>query len=318
VSAQDRDTGMTPDDLLDTIADLQTDVSVLERRLAASEAARAQAEARGRADAQWMDDAMKAIDGLTVTVPDFTGHPVVDVVRSLKARAEQAEKERDEAQRRADAAIGERLRLDFGRIYAEEAETMDEHERALARRFVDSIAETARITAERLRALSAPPAPALASPGETAAGPTTWGVSADGESFHGHFTTKEEALAAAPTDLRLEPGQRFWVGGGARWRPHQRFPADRIIKFLGKCAGDECGEIAEDWPAPSREDKSALEHEVHAVVMAWLRRTGNLPDFYCCEVTEAHVYQPPAPRSSGTPGTATTGTAPATTEDRDA
>jgi hypothetical protein len=43
VSAQDRDTGMTPDDLLDTIADLQTDVSVLERRLAAAEAARDEA-----------------------------------------------------------------------------------------------------------------------------------------------------------------------------------------------------------------------------------------------------------------------------------
>lgn len=43
---------------------------------------------RGSADAEWMAQAMKSIEGLTVTVPDFTGHPVVDVVRSLRAQVE--------------------------------------------------------------------------------------------------------------------------------------------------------------------------------------------------------------------------------------
>jgi hypothetical protein len=136
------------------------------------------------------------------------------------------------------------------------------------------------------RALSAPP------PGEER-GPMTWGVSTDEESFHGHYATKEEALAAAQSELALAPGQRFWVGGGGLWRPGRCGDADRILEYLAESAGDDCGEIAEDWLSDvSREDKEALESDLHAVVMAWLRRTGNLPAFYCCETTEEHTYQP--------------------------
>jgi hypothetical protein len=156
------------------------------------------------------------------------------------------------------------------------------------------------------RLLSAPSSsPASSpSPGESdARGPMTWGVSSDEESFHGHYATKEEALAAAPSDLEgVEPGQRFWVGGGRLWRPSFSVSPEQLFETLADHASDECGEIAEDWlSAVSREDEAALEHDLHAVVMAWLKRTGNLPDFYCCEVTEAHVMPArPAPSPAAT------------------
>jgi hypothetical protein len=140
-------------------------------------------------------------------------------------------------------------------------------------------------------------APAEPARDDGGAGPMTWGVSTDEESFHGHYASKEEALENAVSDLGLEPGQRFWVGGGALYRPTRSVDADSLFDKLAEHAGDECGEIAEDWlSAVSREDSDALEGELHAVVLAWLARTGLMPQFYCCETTEEH--HAPAPSSA--------------------
>jgi hypothetical protein len=136
-----------------------------------------------------------------------------------------------------------------------------------------------------LRALSAPP------PGEES-GPMTWGVSTDEESFHGHYATKEEALAAAQSELALAPGQRFWVGGGHLYRPTRSVDVDALLDRLADDAGDACGDVAEGWPDPGTMARIALEKELHATVLRVLQRTGNLPAFYCCETTKEHTYQP--------------------------
>jgi hypothetical protein len=135
------------------------------------------------------------------------------------------------------------------------------------------------------RALSAPP------PGEES-GPMTWGVSTDEESFHGHYATKEEALAAAQSELALAPGQRFWVGGGHLYRPTRSVDVDALLDRLADDAGDACGDVAEGWPDPGTMARIALEKELHATVLRVLQRTGNLPAFYCCETTKEHTYQP--------------------------
>ncbi len=71
-------------------------------------------------------------------------------VRALEVKLQRAHEE-------SAAMIGERLRRDFERIYEEEAPTMDMHEQALARRFVDSIAVLARQTAALLGPQTAAP-----------------------------------------------------------------------------------------------------------------------------------------------------------------
>jgi hypothetical protein len=135
--------------------------------------------------------------------------------------------------------------------------------------------------------------------GRAAEAPMTWGVSTDEELFHGHYATKEEALAAAQSELALAPGQRFWVGGGRPYRPTRSVDVDALLDRLGDDAGDACGEIAEGWPDPGTMARLGLEKEAHAAVMRVLERTGNLPKFYCCEVTEEHTA-PASPQATTT------------------
>jgi post-segregation antitoxin (ccd killing protein) len=93
VSAQDRDTGMTPDDLLDTIADLQTDVSVLERRLAAAEAARERAEAWQLAVADGLGyvNRPEGQGGYEVAEPSV----IVDAFRAAESESSRLRSERE-------------------------------------------------------------------------------------------------------------------------------------------------------------------------------------------------------------------------------
>jgi len=123
----------------------------------------------------------------------------------------------------------------------------------------------------------------------------SWGVSSDQERFLGSYASEEMAIAAAASELGLEPGDRFWVGGGEIYKPRP-YSADRILEQLGEDAGEECGEIAEDWPVfgtPARME--ILEQRVHAVVMAWLAEEHDLPEFYNCEKVTEYTVPIPAP-----------------------
>jgi post-segregation antitoxin (ccd killing protein) len=134
VSAQDRDTGMTPDDLLDTIADLQTDVSVLERRLAAAEAARERAEAWQLAVADGLGyvNRPEGQGGYEVAEPSV----IVDAFRAAESEPSRLRSERDDSKKAARewavrAVAAEResaaLRSDVARLMEALRLKMDEY-----------------------------------------------------------------------------------------------------------------------------------------------------------------------------------------------
>lgn len=65
-------------------------VEGLRQEVAKVAAERDAAVRRTEEDTRWMAAAMAAIEGLAATGPAFTGHPVVDVVATLRARLEAA------------------------------------------------------------------------------------------------------------------------------------------------------------------------------------------------------------------------------------
>lgn len=111
-----------------------------------------------------------------------------------------------------------------------------------------------------------------------------WSVSSDEERFTGDFTTKEEAIAAAPAELGLEPGDRFWIGKGSHYTIGS-VDLDSMFERLVDDAGEECGEVAEDWhPAPDE----ICEAEVLAAVLRCLVRTKDMPGFWTVNEIEEH------------------------------
>lgn len=118
-----------------------------------------------------------------------------------------------------------------------------------------------------------------------------WSVSSDEERFTGDFDTKEEAIAAAPGELGVLPGDTFWVGKGSLYRV-TKVDVDGLFEQMTIQAGDDCGEVAEDWgPSPDEE----CEREIHAAVMRCLHRTKDVPTFWTVSDISRHVAPSPAP-----------------------
>ena len=117
-----------------------------------------------------------------------------------------------------------------------------------------------------------------------------WSVSRDEERFTGDYTTKEEAIAAAPDELGLRPGDRFWVSVGHLYEVHD-LRVDDLFERMIEDAGEDCGEVAEEWsPAPDE----ICEQEIYAAVMRCLVRQKEVPGFWTVNNPEPHT----APRAT--------------------
>ena len=96
-----------------------------------------------------------------------------------------------------------------------------------------------------------------------------WGHAPDNrtERWHGVLLTREDAIAEG----RIEHGgSGFWIARGIKCDPAQFMPdADDLVQTMASNAGDNAGEVAEDWPdAVSKE----AEAELTEFLAAWARK----------------------------------------------
>jgi hypothetical protein len=115
-------------------------------------------------------------------------------------------------------------------------------------------------------------------------------ISDNEESFGaGPFDTREAAVAAAPEELDLEPGQTFW-SCEASWETETYAPyADRVIEMAQELAADEAPETAEDWldgvPDEATQD---LDRALKATWDAWLSKYSLEPKWFTAKKVQEH------------------------------
>lgn len=115
-----------------------------------------------------------------------------------------------------------------------------------------------------------------------------WYIGDDEERFrYGPYHSKEEAIAAAPAELDLEPGQAFYVGQRGVYTAS--IDSHDIIEALAEQANDAVGDASEDWlSCVSREARDELDEKLAQVLDAWLAKHGLLPEFFPVECVEQH------------------------------
>lgn len=107
-----------------------------------------------------------------------------------------------------------------------------------------------------------------------------WGICGNDDGiFNGDWPTKAEAIAAAPEELELKPGDSFRVGQYAEFEPRE-IDADSIFDEMGCDAEDRVGEASECWLANvPKEQADILTERLTKVFRDWMKETGNEPEF---------------------------------------
>lgn len=119
--------------------------------------------------------------------------------------------------------------------------------------------------------------------------PEFW-ISSNEESFSdGPYESREDAIAAAPGELDLEEGQRFWTCE-AEWETNT-FPPDAewIIDTARDNAGDGAPECAEDWLDVTKEQIADLDAMLETTWNAWLDKRNLRPRWFQAKDTQQHV-----------------------------
>jgi hypothetical protein len=100
--------------------------------------------------------------------------------------------------------------------------------------------------------------------------------------YHERFDTIEECIRDAVDNYGKKPGDQIAVGICEDYVPH--VDVNTLLDKAGEDAYEECGEVAEDWPAFSRqkgyEDADKLQEKIDKVFNDWLEETHQVPEFY--------------------------------------
>lgn len=126
-----------------------------------------------------------------------------------------------------------------------------------------------------------------------------WKVSLDEEhwSHPTEFPSKEAAIAAAPAELDLEPGDYFWVGRKAS-PAVILFDGSHVLENMAEQMYDseEGGEYSEDWLAHvPKEATQELEEALNKVWEKWLRDNEEMPDWFTIQDVEHLIVPFPTP-----------------------
>ncbi|MFA4971558.1 MAG: hypothetical protein WC683_03015 [bacterium] len=98
--------------------------------------------------------------------------------------------------------------------------------------------------------------------------PWCYATSREAEAWNGNFATREEAIEEGTREYEGD-ADHFFVACGECPDPADAMPrALDIIEMMVECAGDEWGEIAEDWPEVSKEE----EKELDDILEGWARK----------------------------------------------
>lgn len=109
-----------------------------------------------------------------------------------------------------------------------------------------------------------------------------WYLSADEEIFDvGPFSSREEAVRAAPEELGLEPGEAFWVGVAVP--AASCLSADSVISMLDDHAAEE-GPDGHDGYDVSPTARAELD----VLLAAWAEKHGVQPLWYDVDQVSRH------------------------------
>jgi hypothetical protein len=109
-----------------------------------------------------------------------------------------------------------------------------------------------------------------------------WGYasSKDAESWSGCCLTREQAIDEAIDEYRDEDGyDGFWIHSGHLVAVETVMPdVDDLLEGMGERAGDEAGEVAEDYPGVTNEARVELE----GLIRGWIERHAK-PGFWVAD-----------------------------------
>jgi hypothetical protein len=118
-----------------------------------------------------------------------------------------------------------------------------------------------------------------------------------GGGWQGHWETREEAIRAAPEELGVGPGDRFWVGRAVQ-PSLPGLDAEEIIEELDRKADEDFGKPdgADGWPQATDEQVKELDGHLNAALDAWLARHDLKPTWFGIEDDEKVAV--PAPEEA--------------------
>jgi predicted urease superfamily metal-dependent hydrolase len=99
---------------------------------------------------------------------------------------------------------------------------------------------------------------------------------------HDRFDSIEECIKDAVDNYEKKPGDQIAIGICEDYIPHVDVCA--LLDRANEDAYEECGEVAEDWPAFIRRegyaDEEKLQKKMDKVFNEWLEETNQIPGFY--------------------------------------
>jgi hypothetical protein len=114
-------------------------------------------------------------------------------------------------------------------------------------------------------------------------GKYSWSESPSDEIWmHDRFDTIEDCIKDAVENYEKKPGDQIAVGICEDYVPH--VDVGTLLDRANEDAYEECGEVAEGWPAFLRRkgyvDEDKLQEMMDKVFNEWLEETHQVPGFY--------------------------------------
>jgi hypothetical protein len=109
----------------------------------------------------------------------------------------------------------------------------------------------------------------------------------NGDTFNGDYATREEAIASAPREHDLAPGDRFKTGR-SRKLTLPCVDGGSVIEQAVCELVDECGDAAEDAIDATREQERDLGEMLSATFAAWAEKHGIVINCYAVDGIEEH------------------------------
>lgn len=106
-----------------------------------------------------------------------------------------------------------------------------------------------------------------------------WSV-LQGEGYAGEFSSEEEALKDAREHVGSEETILLMAGryeDVASLSPNIVNLTENLLEDMGERSYAECGDLGEEWPSPSQEEKEELASALETAIHGWMRKHLKMP-----------------------------------------